>query len=291
MIAQDAPRFDAARSKETTRLQWDAAAGAWDRWAPLLQEWLGDATEEMLDLAGVQAGLHVLDVAAGAGDQTLSAARRVGSQGHVLATDISAVILERAAAQARRAGYLQVHTKPSDGEDLQVPPASFDVVISRLGLIYFPDQQRALAGMRDALKPGGRVAAIVYSTPDRNAFFSIPVSVIRGRAGLGAPLPGQPGPFSLGGPGVLQAAFEKAGFVDVSVRTVQAPIRMTSARDCVLFEQESFGALHQMLATLTEDAKAAAWEEIEARLAHFERAGRFEGPCELIIGVGTRPIS
>jgi SAM-dependent methyltransferase len=290
MITQDAPRFDAARYKETTRLQWDAAAEAWDRWAPLLQQWLGDATEQMLDMAGAQAGSHVLDVAAGAGDQTLSAARRVGPQGRVLATDISAAILERAAAQARRAGHQQVQVQVLDGESLDVPPASFDAVISRLGLIYFPDQQRALAGMHRALKPGGRVAAIVYSTPDRNSFFSIPVSVIRTRAGLGAPLPGQPGPFSLGGPGVLQAAFERAGFVDVSTRILHAPVRTGSARECVRFERESFGALHQMLATLTDDAKAAAWEEITARLGQFERAGRFEGPCELVIGVGTRPV-
>lgn len=290
MITQDAPRFDAALYKQTTRLQWDAAADAWDRWAPLLQQWLGDATEQMLDMAGVQAGSHVLDVAAGAGDQTLLAARRVGPRGRVLATDISTVILERAAAQARLAGHQQVQVQVLDGESLDVPPATFDAVISRLGLIYFPDQQRALAGMHRALKPGGRVAAIVYSTHDRNGFFSIPVSVIRARAGLGAPLPGQPGPFSLGGPGVLQVAFEKAGFVDVSTRILQAPVMTGSARECVRFEQESFGALHQMLATLTNDAKAEAWEEITARLGQFERAGSFEGPCELIVGVGTRPM-
>ena len=290
MITQDAPRFDAARYKETTRLQWDAAAEAWDRWAPLLQRWLGDATEQMLDMAGVKAGSRVLDVAAGAGDQTLMAAKRVGPHGRVLATDISAAILERAAAQARHAGQHQVQVQALDGENLDVPPASFDAVISRLGLIYFPDQQRALAGMYKALRPGGRVAAIVYTTPDRNGFFSIPVSVIRTRAGLGAPLPGQPGPFSLGGPGVLQAAFADAGFIDVAIRALQAPVRTATARDCVRFEQESFGALHQMLATLSDDAKAAAWEEITARLGQFERGGRFEGPCELMVGVGTRPM-
>ena len=65
--------------------------------------------------------------------------------------------------------------------------------------------------MRHALKPGGRVAAIVYSTPERNAFFSIPVKIIRERAQLPPPLPGQPGPFSLGGDGVLEATFAKAG--------------------------------------------------------------------------------
>ena len=82
-------------------------------------------------------------------------------------------------------------------------------MISRVGLIYFPDRQAALAGMRRALKSGGRVAAIVYSTADRNGFFSIPVGIIRRRANLPPPLPGQPGPFSLGAPGVLEDAFPR----------------------------------------------------------------------------------
>jgi SAM-dependent methyltransferase len=289
MMVQEAPVFDAARYKATTRQQWDAAAGAWDRWGPLLREWLGEATELMLEMAGVQAGSHVLDVAAGAGDQSLQAAARVGPQGQVLATDISPQILEFAAAQARSAGFGNVRTAVHDGENLDVAEASFDAVISRLGLIYFPDQQQALHGMKRALKRGGRVAAIVYSTPERNGFFSIPVSVIRARAALPPPLPGQPGPFSLGGAGVLEASFKKAGFVDVGSRVVAAPVRLPSAAECVRFEQESFGALHQMLSTLDAQGKAAAWQEIAERLAQFERGGRFEGPCELIVGVGTCP--
>ena len=289
MIVQEAPVFDAAKYKATTLQQWDVAAAAWDRWSPLLREWLGEATELMLDMAGVQDGSRVLDVAAGAGDQSLQAAARVGAQGEVLATDISPRILEHAAAQARHAGFANVRTEVHDGEHLDVAEAGFDAVISRLGLIYFPDQQQALRGMKRALKPGGRVAAIVYSTPDRNGFFSVPVSIIRARAALPPPLPGQPGPFSLGAAGVLEAALTKAGFVDVTSRTVAAPVRLGSAAECVRFEQESFGALHQMLSTLDAAGKAAAWQEIAERLAQFEQGGRFEGPCELVIGVGTRP--
>jgi len=288
MITQDAPVFDAARYKSTTRQQWDAAAAAWDHWSPLLREWLGAATELMLDMADVRLGSRVLDVAAGAGDQTLQAAARVGPQGHVLATDISPRILELAAARAQRAGLGQVKTTVLDGESLDVAEASFDAVISRLGLIYFPDQQRALRAMHRALRPGGRVAAIVYSTPERNGFFSIPVSVIRARAALPPPLPGQPGPFSLGGAGVLEAAFKSAGFTSVTSRVTAAPVRLSSASECVRFEQESFGALHQMLASLDARGKAAAWEEIAAKMKGFERDGRFEGPCELVVAVGTR---
>ena len=168
--------FDPAAYKRTTLAQWETAADAWDRWGPAIEDWLGNATDVMLEAAGIITGSRVLDVAAGAGGQTLVAAERVGPSGHVLATDISPTILEYAARAADRAGLAQVHTLVADGESLVgVEPSSYDAVISRVGLIYFPDQSAALAGMCRALRPGGRLSAVVYSTADRNEFFSLPV--------------------------------------------------------------------------------------------------------------------
>lgn len=281
--------FDADQYKRVTRAQWESAAEAWHRWAPLLERWLGGATEAMLDLAAVGPGSRVLDVAAGAGEQTLTAARRTGPAGTVLATDISPAILRYALAAARGAGLDQVQTRELDGERHdQLPAASFDAAISRVGLIYFPDQQRALAGIRHALRPGGRFAAVVYSTPDRNGFFSIPVGIIRRRAQLPPPLPGQPGPFSLGGEGVLARTLAQAGFRDVEVRRVDAPVRLPSAAECVRFERESFGALHQMMAAMSDAERDATWAEIEEALRQFETADGFVGPCEMLVGGGTR---
>ncbi|HYF59402.1 MAG TPA: methyltransferase domain-containing protein [Burkholderiaceae bacterium] len=283
-----APAFDPVQYKATTHAQWDTAAEAWDRWGPVIGRWLGPATESMLDMADVGPGGLILDVAAGAGEQTLSAARRVGPTGRVLATDISAEILGFADRAARKAGLANVETAAMDGEDLDLPDESFDVVISRVGLIYFPDRQRALEGMYRVLRPGGRIAAVTYSTPENNRFFSLPVSIIRQRANLGPPLPGQPGPFSLGTPEVLGGALRQAGFRDVRIEAVPSPLELGSADECVRFERESFGALHQMLSGLPEEERPAVWDEIGAALRQFERDGRFTGPCEMLVAVGTR---
>jgi SAM-dependent methyltransferase len=288
-MATETPKFDPVKYKETTHQQWQAAAEAWHRWGATLATWLGPATEIMLDMAGVGPGSRVLDVAAGAGEQTLVTARRVGPSGYVLATDISANILEFAAKEARAAGLTNVETRVMDGEDLdELRADSFDAVISRVGLIYFPDQQKALTGMRRALKPGGRIGAIVYSTAENNRFFSIPISIIRTRARLPPPLAGQPGPFSLGGPGVLEGAYQKAGFRDIQTRVVPAPLRLTSASECVRFERESFGALHQMMSGLSEAEREETWQEIEQGLGQFENADGFEGPCEMVVGAGVK---
>jgi SAM-dependent methyltransferase len=281
--------FDPIQYKTSTRQQWQDAAAAWHQWGPTLEAWLWEATQTMLDAAGVGAGSRVLDLAAGAGGQSIAAARRVGPNGSVLATDISPAILDYAPAEAKSAGVSTVSTMELDGEQLdQLPDASFDAVISRVGLIYFPDQQRALTGIRRVLVGGGRLGAIVYSTPDRNEFFSLPVSIIRQRAQLPPPLPGQPGPFSLGAPGVLEKAFTDAGFADVTVETVPAPLRLPSAAECVRFEQESFGALHQMLAGVPEEDRPGVWTEIEEALTRFETTDGFIGPCELLVAGGQR---
>lgn len=281
------PAFDPERYKATTREQWDTAAQAWHNWAPTLQEWLGPATEIMLDMTGVKPASRVLDVAAGAGGQTLDAAKRVGPSGSVLATDISSKILDLAQQNALSKGYNNISTRVLDGENLDVEAGSFDAAISRVGLIYFPDQQKALTGIRKVLKPRGRLGAIVYSTAERNQFFSIPVSIIRRRANLPPPAPGQPGPFSLGGDGVLRAALSRAGFADIEERTVAAPLKMRSAAECLRFEKESFGALHTMLAALDAASKEAAWHEIENELRKFESSSGFVGPCELIVIAGS----
>jgi ubiquinone/menaquinone biosynthesis C-methylase UbiE len=187
-------------------------------------------TDTMLDMAKVRPGMSVLDVAAGAGEQTLTAARRVGPAVAVLATDISAWILEFALESARQAGLQNVESRQMDGEQIHLPSESFDAMISRVGLIYFPDQHAALNGMYRVLKLGGRVAAITYSTPKENKFFSVPVSIIRKRAQLPPPLPGQPGPFSLGSPAAIEAAYARAGFRDVEARKVPSPLRLPSAK-------------------------------------------------------------
>ena len=189
---------------------------------------------------------------------------------------------------AEQNGLDNIETKVMDGENLTVDDDSFDAVISRVGLIYFPDQQKALKEMLRVLKPGGKIAAIVYSTPDKNKFFSVPVSIIRSRAKLPPPLPGQPGPFSLGADGVIEKAFTDAGFVNVKSERVHSPLELSSAKECVKFEKESFGALHQMLSSLSDTEKESVWQEIETELQKFENTNGFEGPCEMVVAVGEK---
>ena len=275
--------------KASTLEQWQGVAEAWHRWVPVMAEWFAPMTELMFDMAEIGEGHRVLDLAAGDGDQSISAAHRVGPAGLVLSTDIASNLVEYAQASAQAAGLTQMRAQVMDAERLDVDDESFDAVISRNGLMFLPHLDRALAEVRRVLRPGGRVAAVVFSTPERSPFFSLPVGVIRRRLGLPAPQPGQPGPFSLGADGVLADAFTAAGFADVRIEAVSTPWRMDSAAQCAQMERETFGALQQMLAGLDDAEQDDIWAEIEAELSQFEDDGGFESPSEELVGVGLKP--
>src|SRR5215470_17015162 len=153
------------------------AAAEWHHGAAVRAQALGPATEMMLDLAKVDAGSRVLDVGAGTGDSTLVAAQRVGPHGRVLATDLSTSVLEIAAESARHAGLHNVDTLVVDAQHLDLEPDSFDAAVSRNCLMLIPDYHQVLTQIRHVLKPGGRFAAMVFSTPDRCPLISIPHAI------------------------------------------------------------------------------------------------------------------
>jgi ubiquinone/menaquinone biosynthesis C-methylase UbiE len=287
-VDEQQPSFDAAKYKNAQREQWNKDGAAWRRWNPTLDRWYGDVTRQMLDLAWIQPGQRILDIAAGAGEPAVSAAERVGPSGYVLATDISEGVVELALQVARERGLKQIETRAMDGEKLDLPDASFDAVLCRLGLMYMPHPATALREWRRTLRAGGRVAVVVYSTPERNNWGAVPASIIRRRAQLPLPVPGQPGPFSLGGTGVLEDVFRQAGFANPEVRVVPVPHRMGSSAEYVRLAREAFGGFNAMMAHLSPQERETAWNEVETSMRSFESPAGFEAPGECLVGAATK---
>jgi SAM-dependent methyltransferase len=280
---------DAEAFKSATRRQWDQAASGWNAHTAQIREWLQPATEAMLEMADMRRGARVLDVAAGAGDQTLDIAQRVGPDGYVLATDLSASILEFAKGNARRAGYGNVGTLVADGESLQIDEGGFDVTVCRLGLMLFPDPRQGLREMYRALKPGGGVCTIVFSGPDTNPCVTTLLSTALKHAGLPPRDPYQPGGLlSLGKPGLIDEMFRGAGFKNVATTRMDAPFRLPSAQDYLGFIRTSASPLQQILGKLGAKAAGAAWEDMEERLKIFETTEGWTGPNELLLTAARR---
>lgn len=275
--------FDPVAYKQAVTEEWERAAHGWHHWIPAINAWLNVATKTMLDQAKVRDRSRVIDIAAGDGGQSVAAAGRVGSSGEVLATDIAPEFVKLANAVASRMGLKQLRAEVMDAESLTLPDDRFDAAISRLGLMYLPDLQKGLSEIKRVLRPGGRIAAVVFTTAAKTPFFSIPVNLIREKRGLPGPDPGQPGPFSLGVPGVLAKNLETAGFQDVQEQVIDAPLRFQSAEECVRWRREASGTMQQMLSGLDEEAKEAIWREVEEAMRQFETPQGFESPCELLV--------
>jgi ubiquinone/menaquinone biosynthesis C-methylase UbiE len=263
------------------------AAAEWRRGAAARVQAFGPATDMMLDLVKVAAGSRVLDVGAGAGDSTLVAAQRVGPSGRVLATDISASMLEIAAESARQAGLNNVDTRVMDAQRLDLEPDSFDAVVSRNCLMLIPDYSQALTEIRRVLKPGGQFAAIVFSTPDRCPYLSIPHAIVFRVGRLTSPAPERCGEFRLGAPGVLEDAYRTAGFREISVHTVPTRRRFPSLAEAMQYARGPL-PLRELMVRLSDAEQQRAWREIERALAQFVGPNGYDSPCELLIGVGTK---
>ena len=281
--------FDLTAFKAAARAQWDQSAAGWNAHAPQIRAWLRQATDTMLDMAGVEAGMQVLDLAAGAGDQTLDVARRVGAHGQVLATDLSPVILDLAQENARRAGLVNVRTLAADGESLPVEPARFDAAVCRLGLMLFPDPLSALRELHRVLKPGAGICTVVFSGPQNNPCLGILMSTALAHAGLAARDPYQPGTLmSLGRPGLLDQLFRQAGFQDVASTTLAAPFRLPSVLHYLDFVRSSASPIQQILGRLGAAAQQAAWSEMAAKLERFTAPDGWAGPNELLLTAARR---
>ena len=289
----DAPAFNPQLFKADTGRQWQEAAKGWNDHGPMIRAWLKDATETMLDMAGIASSQRVLDVAAGAGDQTLDIAARVGPRGHVLATDLSPAILAFAKLNADRAGHRNVKTLVADGEMLgdatSIEPASFDAAVCRLGLMFFPDPITGLGALHRALKPGGRICTMVFGAPQNNPCVAILISTALKHAGLEPRDPYQPGGLlSLGKPGLIETLFTHAGFSEVATKKMSAPFKLPSAADYLGFIRASASPIQQILGKLENDAKQDAWNEIEQKLRAFDTPAGWEGPNELLLTAGRR---
>lgn len=282
--------FDTDAFKIAMREQWNAHAQGWNDHGAEIGAWLRAATDAMLAMAGITLGARVLDIAAGAGDQTLDIARIVGRAGSVLATDLSPAILEFANANAHYAGFSNVETKAVDGEQLDLPEATFDAAVCRLGLMFFPDPGRGLREVLRVLKPGARFCAMVFSTPDRNPCVSILVSTALRHAGLPPCDPYQPGGLlSLGKPGLLDALYQQAGFTQVATTMMAAPFRLPSIPHYLDFIRSSASPIVQILGRLDETARVAAWADIENKMSAFDTPSGWVGPNELLLTTGCRP--
>ena len=263
--------------------QWNAIAEGWHSWSPRMREWYAPATALMLDLAHIDVGSRVLDIAAGDCDQSMAAARRVGSKGYVLAVDVADRLLATGAQFAREAGFQNIETRVMDGGNLDLPDDSFDAVICRFALMYLPDPILGLRGMKRVLKSAGRVSVVVYGV-NGSPEFSVAVAEVRRHLGLPQ---SESSAHSLGQVSVLQQSLEAGGFSQIEMHSLDLPVHMASIEECIHYLQATSPTLSGLTAVLSHEERKDVWDEVQQALSIFEGARGFEIIHKVIVAAGS----
>jgi hypothetical protein len=147
-----------------------------------------------------------------------------------------------------------------------------------------------LAAVHRALRPDGKIAVVVFTTPAANPFMAQPMQILLRHAGKMPPAPGQPGIFSLGAPGVIERLLTGSGFAGVEQRTVEVPLRMPSASQALAMMQDAFGAYRAVVSDCANPVRTAAWAEVAALLKTFESAAGFFAPAQVLVAGSSKPV-
>jgi len=270
----EAKTVDSVEFRDGQRQQWNKAATGWRRWSELIDGAASGISERLVELAGVEPGSRVLDVAAGYGEPSLTAARKAGSEGGVVATDISAEMIAFGRERAAAAGLENIEFVESDAASLEYPEASFDAALSRWGIIFEPDAEAAAARIRNFLKPGARLAISSWGSPDRVPFLAIPMRTVMQRLQVPPPPPGTPGPLSRPTPEALGGLLEAGGFSNVEVEEANVTMEWDSAEEFTTFIKEIAPPITAMLAPHPKEVQDDTWAAItEAIRETAEEAG------------------
>jgi ubiquinone/menaquinone biosynthesis C-methylase UbiE len=275
--------LDAQAFKENERRAWDLCAENYDR---CLTQAFTPIARKLVSLVQLRSGQRVLDVATGNGLAALLAARLVGPQGRVVGVDLSETMVALARNRAREEGVNNADFFAMDAEDLDLPPHSFDAVICALGLMLFPQPDRALGEMHRVLKMGGHFALAVFGRGSRVALRALMEPFIPLM-----PPPPQRGPsiFGYGRSEVLEAAVEAAGFS--VVRTEQQAHTLTFSEAEGAWEMLlSLGRLAQMHSMLPPEPQEELKQQV-LRIAteqYTNPQGALELPFEITYALARR---
>lgn len=269
------------------RQQWNTAASGWRKWNELIDESASVVSERLVELAAVEEGSRVLDIACGYGEPTLTAARKTGPSGSVVATDLSAEMLAYGRERAAAAGIDNVEFVESAGAALDFPEDSFDAAVSRWGIIFEPEGEATAARVRGFLKPGSKMAISSWGSPERVPFLSIPMRTAMQRLGVDPPRPGTPGPLSRPTPETLADLLEGGGFSDVEVESLNIVFDFESPEEFTTFLKEIAPPLTAMINPHPQEVQDETWAAIaEAVRGHTGEGGRLSLTNEVLLAHG-----
>lgn len=282
--------MDPQPSKVRQRSGWNAAAVGYNRWWAIFEESLQPVSDRMIELAGIRQGYRVLDVATGVGEPAISVGRMVGGAGRVIGIDIAQSMLAFASDRARGLGLQNVTFYEMDAELLGFPAASFDAILCRYGLMFFPNMTGAFQEMRRCLVPGGRLVVAVQRSADSSpAAFGLAMQIAQAEVRGSRLDEGGPHLFRLTDANYLLGALEAGGFRGGRTELLRCAYRWTSTTEYVAMLREVADPVNSLLADLPHARREAIWAKITVAAEEYSSVdGAVVMPHEALLASAER---
>jgi enediyne biosynthesis protein CalE5 len=284
------PAIDPKQYKETQRNNWDSVAHGWEKWWRTIEIGTGKVTRRLIEFASIKVGSKVLDISTGIGEPAITAAREVGNIGQVLATDISSEMLSIAKQRAINAGLQHVIVfKQGDTGTIELPNSTFDAALCRFGLMFLPDLDTALLNIYGSLVNGGRFAAAVWASPEKDGLFTSTMNTVMKETRTSPPPAGAPGPFSLSDESLLRNYFVNTGFKDVTIERINVTFDFESSEEYASFVHETAGPLQEMLSNESPKRRQKILEAVSELARKFaDNTGKVQFSNDTICIIGKK---
>jgi len=252
---------------------------------------LAPLTEALIADAKISEGQSVLDVAGGPGEPSLTIAERVGATGTVTCTDAVAEMVAAAESEAKRRGVANIEFRQCTADSLPFDDNSFDAVVSRLGVMFFPDPLAGLREMMRVTKSGGALSLAVWHKSELNPFTQVITDVVSRHVDASPPADADaPGAFRFAEPGKLAGLLKRAGANDVHERVlhfrIEAPIAPGEFWE---MRSEISETLREKLAKLSPEQVLNVAKEVKEAVAEFFPNNQMSFPAQMIIVTGRKP--
>lgn len=269
--------------------EWRETASYWTKHHDTIRIMFAPLTRALIKQANMFQGQSILDVAGGAGEPSLTIAEFVGPDGSIMCTDPIAEMLAAAEREAVRRGLKNIQFRQCTADSLPFADETFDVAVSRLGVMFFPDPLAGLQEMLRVTKPGGRIALAVWASSELNPY-SYRLTEVVSRHVEASPEVTAHDAFRFAEPGKLAAILTEAGGVEVAECVVQfdiaAPI---SADEFWNMRSEISEVLREKLRDLSTEKKQQIAVEVRDSVKEFFPDGHMKFPAQMIIVSGTKP--
>ncbi len=273
---------DTVEYKDRQRQAWDNVASEWEKWWPMFERNVQVVSDRIVESAALSPGKRVLDLATGIGEPAITAARLIGPDGKVVATDLSSKMLAIARKRADQLGLNNIEFRQMDAEAVDRLQGHFDAILCRWGLFFLPDLKVALERMRQKLASDGRIVAAVWGEPQKVPPLSLPMK-IAGEVLQRRP-PAGPGVFSLSDKEDLMRKFSEAGFAKPHIEELTLMAGFESAGEFTRFTRDVSAPVKMLIADQPPEKQNEIWDAIARAAGQFARPdGSLRMPMTTII--------